>query len=74
MRTAARPAYRSPSADCGSYGDGSYYCHTAADTCVNDADCVVTDAGTSGCDQVAACVYDTDAQHWGFHQQARCAP
>ncbi len=40
----------------------------------NDAECVVTDAGTSGCDQIAACVYDTDAQHWACHQQACCAP
>jgi hypothetical protein len=66
--------YCSPSADCGSYGEGTFYCHTAADTCVNDADCSLTDAGTDGCEQIAACQYDPTAQHWACHQQACCPP
>jgi hypothetical protein len=66
--------YCSPSTDCGSEGAGTYYCHTAADTCVNDSDCTVVDAGTASCDQVAACEYDPTAQHWSCRQQSCCAP
>ena len=67
--------YCSPSDGCGTYGNGTFYCHTAADTCVNDADCSLADAGPSGgCDQIAACVYDATTQHWGCQQQACCPP
>jgi hypothetical protein len=46
--------YCSPSAGYGSFNCGyAYFCHTAADTCVNDTDC---DSGR--------CQYDSTAGHW----------
>jgi len=51
--------YCSPSAGYGSYGCGvAYFCHTAADTCVDDTDC-----------ESQQCQYDDTAGHWrcGVH-------
>ena len=45
----------------GCEGPGPYYCHTASDTCSNDADCSSFDGGDPG--GVALCVYDVQAQH-----------
>jgi len=37
-----------------------YYCHTAVDTCINDADCPPVDSGIAS----AYCAYNTQEQHW----------
>jgi hypothetical protein len=47
--------YCSPS-DCG-YGLGTYFCHTPADTCVDDSDC-------GGTTSNMRCLFDTTAKHW----------
>lgn len=53
-------SYCSPSPLLNSCDDpGPYYCHTAADTCVDDSDCFV-DGGAS-----FFCAYDPKARHWG---------
>jgi hypothetical protein len=61
----------SPSQLC--YGARAYYCHTASDACINDADCPAVDAG-NGCPVPQNCVYDPQAQHWSCSQQACCPP
>ncbi|HEY1695248.1 MAG TPA: hypothetical protein VGG39_23935 [Polyangiaceae bacterium] len=61
----------SPSQLC--YGALAYYCHTASDACINDADCPPVDAG-GGCDVPQNCVYDPQAQHWACSHQACCPP
>ncbi|HTQ43573.1 MAG TPA: hypothetical protein VMI75_12505 [Polyangiaceae bacterium] len=51
--------YCSPSSTggmCGGFSVAGYYCHTAADTCIDDADC------SSG--SPAGCFYSTSAGHW----------
>jgi hypothetical protein len=70
--------YCSPSggacADFGFAGGQGYYCHTASDTCINDADCsVVLDAG-GGCPVLQSCAYDTQAQHWACIAEHCCPP
>ena len=70
--------YCSPSggacADFGFAGGQGYYCHTASDTCINDADCsVVLDAG-GGCPILQSCAYDTQAQHWACIAEHCCPP
>lgn len=67
--------YCSPSGGCGFgfTGGQGYYCHTASDTCINDMDCPVVDAG-GGCSVPQNCVYDTQAQHWACSQQSCCPP
>jgi hypothetical protein len=63
--------YCSPSYSC----EGStYYCHTALDTCVNDADCPFMDAGEFSCQAVARCVYKPDTQRWACSQLVCCPP
>ena len=57
----------SPTLDfvCGNYGGTrGYYCHTAADTCVDDTDCTEGGAGFCG--------YDPAASHWSCSYSA-CA-
>jgi hypothetical protein len=45
---------------CGShFGTAGFYCHTCADTCVNDADCQTGTPPTP-----ASCVYDPTVSHW----------
>jgi hypothetical protein len=59
--------YCSPSIDLSSCGDlGGYYCHTPADTCVDDSDC----AGTLN---VAACIYSPSAGRWQCTAVPLCA-
>jgi hypothetical protein len=45
-----------------------YYCHTAADTCVNDGDCPVAarcdSSDASDCGQPETCNYDVQTRHW----------
>jgi Cys-rich repeat protein len=41
-----------------------YYCHTAADLCVNDSDC--------GSD-LQVCTYSTTAGHWECQMEGLCA-
>jgi hypothetical protein len=54
--------YCSPSvADC--YAQNPYFCHTALDTCVNDADCPPVDGSVPNFAS-AVCAYDSQAQHW----------
>ncbi len=65
--------YCSPSQACFFYGPPTYYCHTALDTCINDTDCPVVDAG-GGCSVPQNCVYEPQAQHWACSQQACCPP
>jgi hypothetical protein len=55
------PSYSSN--NCGSLG--GYYCHTPADTCTDDTDCV----GTGG---PAACAYSTTAARWQCIQMPLC--
>lgn len=50
-----------------------YYCHTAADTCINDMDCSPIDAG-GGCSIPSVCLYDTQAKHWACNDQKCCLP
>jgi len=55
--------YCSPSAGYGAFGCGiAYFCHTKADTCVNDGEC---NAGT--------CQYDSTAGYWHCGGPA-CSP
>src|SRR5262249_11512096 len=54
--------YCSPSFS-GCYQAATYYCHTAHDTCTNDADCPRVDAGPSWAAR-DTCAYDSAAQHW----------
>jgi hypothetical protein len=65
--------YCSPSQACFFYAPPTYYCHTASDTCINDDDCPLVDAG-GGCGVPRNCVYDPQAQHWACSQQACCPP
>ncbi len=63
--------YCSPSYGC----EGStYYCHTASDTCVNDADCPSVDAGENSCPVTARCVFNPQAQSWGCSPLVCCPP
>jgi hypothetical protein len=52
--------YCSPTfGDCGNYsGVIGYYCHTPADTCVDDADCVEAGVGAG------YCMYRPELAHW----------
>jgi hypothetical protein len=55
--------YCSPSfSDC--YQEATYYCHTARDTCTNDADCPAIDGGPPGAAVFDTCAYDSAAHHW----------
>jgi hypothetical protein len=56
--------YCSPSNDA-CYGSSQYFCHTALDTCSNDADCPSVDGGYPN---FAACAYDQQARHWACIQ------
>ena len=51
---------------CGGDLDG-YFCHTAADECIDDADCVTE----SGMPQF--CAHDKPSGHWKCAPQAMCA-
>jgi hypothetical protein len=64
--------YCSPSEGC--EGPVAYYCHTAADTCINDADCPPVDAGAETCDTASICAYDAQAKHWACTQVTCCPP
>lgn len=50
-----------------------YFCHTAKDTCINDFDCAVVDAGAA-CETIARCAYSAQAQHWACTQLVCCPP
>jgi hypothetical protein len=52
--------YCSPTqGDCGSYsGIIGYYCHTPADTCVNDSECSDPERGPG------YCMYRPELGHW----------
>lgn len=50
----------SPSKDV-CYGPSPFYCHTALDTCTDDADCPVVDGGYPN---IATCAFDQQARHW----------
>ena len=57
--------------DCGTFGGLSgYYCHTATDECVDDADCAGQDAGALG--QTPYCAYSRQVGHWRCSSQG-CA-
>lgn len=64
--------YCSPTlGDCGEYGGlVGYYCHTAADECIDDADCANVDAGFLG--QGGYCAYSREVGHWRCSNQG-CA-
>jgi hypothetical protein len=63
--------YCSPSMACN--GTLTYYCHTASDTCINDADCPFIDAG-AGCQIPLTCVYGPQTQHWACSDEVCCPP
>jgi hypothetical protein len=63
--------YCSPSSQC--YGIAGYYCHTAADSCINDTDCPAVDAG-GACEIPPTCTYSPDAQRWACSEQHCCPP
>jgi hypothetical protein len=52
----------------------TYYCHTALDTCINDADCPSIDAGAFSCPNLARCAYDPQAKHWACTHLVCCPP
>jgi hypothetical protein len=60
--------YCSPSSNTGICGDSlaGYYCHTAADLCIDDSDCPESSVGTSGTITVGnpGCVYSTTDSRW----------
>jgi hypothetical protein len=72
--------YCSASHNCGQdygYGAPSYYCHTASDTCINDADCASVDAGVMPlppCQASSICAYTPQARGWACTQQVCCPP
>ena len=51
----------------------TYECHTALDTCIDDADCPDVGAGAS-CPTVARCAYSLQAQHWACTSLTCCPP
>ncbi len=54
---------------CGDYtGTVGWFCHTCADTCVDDADCGAVDAGSFG---RPYCAFDPMSGHWGC-QSTHC--
>jgi hypothetical protein len=65
--------YSSP--DQSALAAASFYCHTPADTCINDTDCAppAGDAG-EGCPMSQACAYDTGTNHWGCVSERCCPP
>lgn len=65
--------YCSPSSQ-SCYGALGYYCHTASDTCINDADCPSADAGAYSCPVSSICAYGADAGGWSCMQQVCCPP
>ena len=62
--------YCSPSVDPDktNYGITGWWCHTAADSCIDDADCA-TDGGP-----VAKCAYDPGNTHWSCSSQEFLPP
>jgi hypothetical protein len=62
--------YCSPSVDPDktNYGITGWWCHTAADSCIDDADCA-TDGGPS-----AKCAYDPKATHWSCSSEQFLPP
>ncbi len=60
--------YCSPSSNTGICGDSlaGYYCHTAADLCIDDSDCPQSPIGSSGTITVGnpGCVYSTTDSRW----------
>ena len=61
----------SPSPACGL---PRYFCHTAADTCVNDGDCPPVNPGTGSCETSSSCSYDSLLEHWVCNQFTCCLP
>lgn len=61
--------YCSPTlGDCGEYGGlVGYYCHTPADECIDDEDCVGLDAGFVG--QRPYCMYSRQVGRWRCSNQ-----
>ena len=53
---------------------GPYYCHTPADTCLNDSDCASVDAGSAACPVYSYCAYDADVGALGCSSAACCPP
>ena len=62
--------YCSPSVDPDktNYGITGWWCHTAADSCIDDADCA-TDGGP-----IAKCAYDPGNTHWSCSSQEFLPP
>ena len=59
--------YCSPSReDCN--GPSPYFCHTALDACVNDADCLSVDAGANFGITSKLCSYDHESHYWSCKQ------
>ena len=55
-------------------GPYPYYCHTAADLCVNDSDCAPPDAGMESCPMFASCAYNVQNSRWECTQFPCCPP
>ena len=64
--------YCSPSRE-GCEEASPYYCHTALDECINDADCPPVDAGELSPVSIATCAYGPQAQRWACTQLV-CLP
>ncbi len=58
----------------GSSGPSPYFCHTAADLCINDSDCGQPDAGMGSCPVFASCAYDVQDTRWECTQYPCCPP
>jgi hypothetical protein len=58
--------YCSPSVDT-CFGQSPYFCHTAFDTCIDDADCPPVNGDVANV-TTAVCAYDPQAGHWACTQ------
>jgi len=54
------------------WGSAPYYCHTAADLCINDSDCPASDAGAPPFPPTYTCAYSPQDSRWEC-MQAVCA-
>jgi hypothetical protein len=58
-------------------GPNPYYCHTAADLCLDDSDCGSPDGGTtatSSCPEFTPCAYNVQNGRWECTQLRCCLP
>ena len=66
----------SPSTNaCGvDWGYDAFYCHTASDECIDDADCAGFDAGGGAINDPRFCAYDSAGDRWTCFRGRRGCP